>query len=139
MDRGLGWGSAIRHGGGSQSMLERAVAALKAAEAKALSEFNDKTNREFHDRDLDVVCNRMSDGKFTEHPDPALIGTETRALKIKDDPIGQRVYDAMKNSAAGSMVTVDYSFPKPGTTEPVPKRSFVTRVGDQGCGAGYYK
>jgi hypothetical protein len=34
---------------------------------------------------------------------------------------------------------VDYNFPKPGTTESVPKESFVTRVGDQGCGVGYYK
>ena len=32
-------------------MLERAVAALKADEAKALAEFNDKTNKQFHDRD----------------------------------------------------------------------------------------
>jgi hypothetical protein len=34
---------------------------------------------------------------------------------------------------------VDYEFPKPGTTEPVAKESFVTRVGDLGCGVGYYK
>jgi hypothetical protein len=31
------------------------------------------------------------------------------------------------------------NFPKPGTTEPVPKESYMTRVGDQGCGVGYYK
>jgi hypothetical protein len=31
-------------------------------------------------------------------------------------------------------------FPKPGTTAPTfPKVSFVTRVGDLGCGVGYYK
>jgi hypothetical protein len=35
---------------------------------------------------------------------------------------------------------VSYMFPKPGTTAPaVPKVSFVTRVGDLGCGVGYYK
>jgi len=28
---------------------------------------------------------------------------------------------------------------KPGTTDPVPKESFVTHVGNQGCGVGYYK
>ena len=27
----------------------------------------------------------------------------------------------------------------PGTTEFVPKESFMTRVGGQGCGVGYYK
>lgn len=36
----------------AKAMLERAVAALKADEAKALAEFNDKTNKQFHDRDL---------------------------------------------------------------------------------------
>ena len=27
----------------------------------------------------------------------------------------------------------------PGGTDPVPKQSFVTRAGNQGCGVGYYK
>jgi len=105
----------------------------------ALAEFNDKTNKQFHDRDLYVFCVNMSDGKMTAHPNPALMGTDARALKLKDDPFGQRVYDAIKNSAPGSIVTVQYTYPRPGTTEPVPKESFVTRAGDQGCGVGYYK
>ncbi len=123
----------------AKAMLERAVAALKANEATALAEFNDKTNKQFHDRDLYVFCVNMADGKFTAHPNPALMGTDARALKLKDDPFGQRVFDAIKNSAPGSVVTVQYSYPRPGTTEPVPKESFVTRAGDQGCGVGYYK
>jgi signal transduction histidine kinase len=120
-------------------MLERAVAALKANEATALAEFNGKTNKQFHDRDLYVFCTNMADGKFTAHPNPALMGTDARTLKLKDDPFGQRAYDAIKSSAPGSVVTVQYSYPRPGTTEPVPKESFMTRVGDQGCGVGYYK
>ena len=107
-------------------MLDRAVVALKANEATALSEFNDKNNKQFHDRDLYVFCYNMSDGKFTAHPNPAMMGTDARTLKLKDDPFGQRVYDAIKGSSEGSVVTVDYSFPKPGTTEPVPKESFVS-------------
>ena len=123
----------------AQAMFDRAVAALKADKAKALSEFNDKNNKQFHDRDLYVFCYNMSDGKFTAHPNPALMGTDVRALKFKDDPFGQRGYDAVKGSLEESVATVDYSFPKPGTTEYVAKQSFVTRVGDQGCGVGYYK
>ena len=123
----------------AKAMLERAVAALKANEATALAEFNDKTNKQFHDRDLYVFCTNMADGKFTAHPNPALMGTDARALKLKDDPFGQRVFDAIKNSAPGSVITVQYSYPRPGTTEPVPKESFMTRFGDQGCGVGYYK
>jgi hypothetical protein len=36
----------------AQAMFDRAVAAVKADKAKALSEFNDKNNKQFHDRDL---------------------------------------------------------------------------------------
>jgi len=138
MERWLSRRSAIT-AAEAKAMLERAVAALKAGETTALAEFNDKTNKQFHDRDLYVFCTNMADGKFTAHPNPALMGTDARALKLKDDPFGQRVYDAIKNSAPGSIVAVQYSYPRPGTTEPVPKESFVTRVGDQGCGVGYYK
>ena len=30
-------------------------------------------------------------------------------------------------------------FPRPGTTEPVEKVTFVTKAGNQICGVGYYK
>jgi cytochrome c len=122
----------------AKAMLDSAVAALKAGEAPALAEFNDKANKKFHDRDLYVFCYDMTNGHFTAHPNSALMGTDVRALKVKDDPLGQRIFDTVKGSA-GSVATVDYSFPKPGTTDPVPKQSFVTMVGNEGCGVGYYK
>jgi hypothetical protein len=40
----------------ARAMLDRAVAALKSDEAKALREFNDADNKEFHDRDLYVFA-----------------------------------------------------------------------------------
>lgn len=123
----------------AKAMLDRAVAALKANEATALSQFNDKSNKEFHDRDLYVFCYTMSDGKFTAHPNPAMMGTDARTIKVKDDPLGQRIFDTIQGLQPGSVATVDYQFPKPGTTDPVPKQSFVMKVGGQGCGVGYYK
>lgn len=123
----------------AKAMFDRAISALKANEAAALSAFNDKNNKEYRDRDLYVFCYSMSDGKFTAHPNPALMGTDVRDLKIKDDPLGQRAFDGVKNSPEGSVSTFDYLFPKPGSTEPVPKQSFETRIGNQGCGVGYYK
>jgi signal transduction histidine kinase len=123
----------------ARAMLDNAVVALKANEATALAAFNDKSNTKFHDRDLYVFCYDMADGKFTAHPNPATMGTDVRALKVKDDPLGQRIFDTINQSSGGSVLTVDYSFPKPGTTEPVPKQSFVTKVGNTGCGVGYYK
>jgi len=121
-------------------MFDRAVAALKTElKATALSEFNDKNNKQYHDRDLYVFCLNMSDGKITASANQALIDTDIRTIKAKDDSFGQRIYDAMKGTPEQGVATVDYNFPKPGTTEPLPKQSFVTRVGDQGCGVSYYK
>ena len=139
---GAGFASAQLSGTAAEAraMLDRAVAVLKTEfKATALSKFNDKNNKEFNDRDLYVFCLNMSDGNITATANQALMGTDVRALKFKDDPFGQRVYDTLKGSPEGSVATVDYNFPKPGTTESVPKVSFVTRVGDQGCGVGYYK
>ena len=40
----------------------------------------------------------------------------------------------------GEITEVSYMFPRPGADKtPVPKVSLVTRVGDLGCGVGYYK
>jgi signal transduction histidine kinase len=64
------------------------------------------------------------------------MGTDTRALKVNGQPVGEMVFAAAKE---GTITTVDYDFPKPGTTQPVPKESYVTRVGNEGCGVGYYK
>jgi signal transduction histidine kinase len=112
------------------------VTELKANEAAALAKFNDKDNKQFRDRDLYVFCFNISDGKFTAHPNPNLMGTDIRNLKVKDDPLGQKLFDNVKE---GTVSTVDYNFPKPGTTEAVPKESYITRVAGQGCGVGYYK
>ena len=76
----------------------------------------------------------MTDGKFTAHANPAMMGTDVRTLKAKDDPLGQRRFDTINKSSGGTVLTVDYNFPKPGTTEPLPKQSFVTKVDNQGCG-----
>jgi cytochrome c len=120
----------------AKAMLEKAVVALKANEADAVAQFN-KADGPFRDRDLYVFCYNMADGKFTAHPNAKLMGTDVRMLKVKDDPLGERIFKSIKPN---EISTVAYNFPKPGTTEPaVPKESFVTQVGNQGCGVGYYK
>jgi cytochrome c len=123
----------------ARAMLDHSVAALKANATTALAAFNDKGNKDYHDRDLYVFCYSMTDGKFAAHPNPAMMGTDVRTLKIGDDALGQRIFDTIKSSPEGTVSTVDYNFPKPGTTEAVPKQSFVVRIADEGCGVGYYK
>jgi len=64
------------------------------------------------------------------------MGTDIRALVVAGQKLGE---DIFKTAKAGSITTVDYNFPKPGADAPSPKQSFLTVVGDQGCGVGYYK
>ena len=80
-------------------MFDRAVAALKTEfKATALSEFNDKNNKQYHDRDLYVFCLNMSDGKITASANQALMGTDIRTIK-QGRLVGQKIHDAMKGIA----------------------------------------
>jgi signal transduction histidine kinase len=121
----------------AKAMLEKGVAALKANQADALAKFP-KEDGGFRDRDLYVYCFDAGSGIFSAHINPKLMGTDIRALKDAKDgaPLGQKIFDSAKE---GSFATVAYNFQKPGGTEAVPKEAFVTKVGNQGCGVGYYK
>jgi signal transduction histidine kinase len=120
----------------AKAMLDKAVAELKANKAAALAKFA-KGDGGFKDRDLYVFCFDMNSAKMTAHVNPKLMNTDVKAIKEKDgSPLGEKVFNAAKE---GTVTTVSYNFPKPGTENPVPKESYVTRVGDTGCGVGYYK
>ena len=121
----------------AKAMLERAVAAVKADKAKALEMFN-KGEGGFKDRDLQPFCFNMSDGKVTATTVPNLLGTDVRTLKDKNGKeFGQEIYTA---AIEGKITEVSYMFPRPGTDPTLfQKVSFITGVGDQGCGVGYFK
>jgi cytochrome c len=123
----------------AHAMLERAAGALKADQDAALKAFNDENNKEFRDRDLFVYCFNLADGKFTAYQSPFLLNNDIREMKLYDEPMGQRAYDAAHDAADGAVVTIEYKFPKPGTKNPVPKEAFEERVGDQACGVSYFK
>lgn len=118
----------------AKAMLEKAVAALKANEGDAVAKFN-KADGGFRDRDLYVYCIDMHTGMFSAGPRK---GMDFKELKDPKDgsPLGQKLHDAAKE---GAVTTVDYYFPRPGGTEPLPKEAYITRVGNEGCGVGYYK
>jgi hypothetical protein len=118
----------------AKAMLEKAVVAMKADKAKALDMFN-KGEGGFKDRDLYPFCFNISDGIATAGP---VKGKDVRTLKDASGKVfGTDVYDAAKEE--GKINEVSYMFPRPGETTPSSKVSFVTKVGDQGCGVGYYK
>ena len=126
----------------AKAMLLKAVAALKADKAKTLDLIN-KGEGGFLDRDLYVFCANIGDGKTVALGNPnakQLIGVDTRTLKDSTGKaFGQELYDAYQKPE-GQITEVSYMLVRPGPdTTPVPKVSFATRVGDLGCGVGYYK
>jgi signal transduction histidine kinase len=126
----------------AKAMLTKAVTALKADKAKTIDQIN-KGEGGFLDRDLYVFCFNIGDAKAIANAstNPAAkktIGIDVRTLKDSTGKVfGKDLYEAAKE---GQITEVSYMFPKPGTDmTPVPKVSFVTKVGDLGCGVGYYK
>jgi hypothetical protein len=126
----------------AKAMLTKAVAAVKADKAKALDMFN-KGEGGFKDRDLYVFCANTSDGKIVAvlaNPNAkSLIGTDQRTLKDSTGKaFGEELF-AGEQKPEGQFTEVTYLFPRPGSdSTPVTKVSVVTRVGDLGCGVGYY-
>jgi hypothetical protein len=119
----------------AKAMLEKAVTAVKADKAAALAMFL-KGEGGFKDRDLYPFCANAGDGAMTAHP--ALMGKKIQDIVDKN---GKKLGEEMQKVAAeGKLAEVSYMWPRPGAdTTPVQKVSFVTKVGDQVCGVGYYK
>ena len=123
----------------ARAMLDKAVAAVKADREVALAVFN-KGEGGFRDRDLYPFCIRIRDGKGVAGPLYVPAGSDTRTLKDSTGKAyGEELYAAAQKPE-GQITEISYMAPKPGTTAPTfAKVSFMTRVGDLGCGVGYYK
>jgi hypothetical protein len=118
----------------AKTMLERAVAAMKADKAKALDMFI-KGEGGFKDRDLYPFCFSVADGKVLAGP-PFVIGKDIRTFKDSNGKeFGKENYKA---AIEGKFTEVSYLFPRTNDGLPVPKVSFITGVSDLGCGVGYY-
>jgi hypothetical protein len=124
----------------ARAMLDKAVAAVKSDQAVALAMFI-KGEGGFLDRDLYPFCFRNADGKLLVSPKAVPAGTDIRSLKdASGNAYGPAIYAAGQKPEGEITEVGPYMFPKPGTTAPTfAKTSFVTKVGELGCGVGYYK
>jgi Single Cache domain 2 len=124
----------------ARAMLDKAVAAVKADQVVAIAMFV-KGEGGFRDRDLYPFCFRIADGKTLASPKAVPAGTDVRSLKdSKGNAYGPAIYAAAQKPEGQVTEVPSYMFPKPDTTTPTfEKVSFVTKVGDLGCGVGYYK
>jgi hypothetical protein len=137
-------GAAFAQQGGTpqeaRAMLDKAIAAVKADQVVALAMFI-KGEGGFLDRELYPFCFRIADGKTLASPKAVPAGTDVRTLKdASGNAYGEAIYAAAQKPEGQITEVPGYMFPKPGTTAPTfPKVSFVTKVGELGCGVGYYK
>ena len=126
----------------AKAMLMKAVAAVKADKAKALDMFN-KGEGGFLDRDLYVFCGNVSDGKAVAIGNPnakQILGVDAGPSRTLPANLLAPNSTPRYQKPEGEITEVSYMFPRPGADKtPVPKVSLVTRVGDLGCGVGYYK
>jgi hypothetical protein len=124
----------------ARAMLSKAIAAVKADPVVAIAMFI-KGEGGFRDRELYPFCFRIADGKTLASPKAVQAGTDVRTLKdAKGNAYGEAIYAAAQKPEGQITEIQAYMFPKPDTTTPTfEKVSFVTKVGDLGCGVGYYK
>lgn len=127
----------------AKALLVKAVAAVKADKAKGLETIA-KVDGGFRDRDLYPYCFNISDGTLHPFANPnlkAVFGKDYRTLKDpKGFNFGQAIFDMVTKKPEGEINVVGgMMLPKPGPdTTPVAKTVYVTKVGDLGCGVGYY-
>src|SRR5262249_19351957 len=123
-----------------QAMLDKAIAAVKADPVVAIAMFI-KGEGGFRDGDIYPFCFRIADGKTLASPKAVKAGTDVRSLKdTKGSAYGEAIYAAAQKPEGQITEIPSYMFPKPDTLSPTfEKVSFVTKVGDLGCGVGYYK
>lgn len=118
----------------ARALLAKAAAAVKADEVLALARFDDPSAG-FKDRDLYVFCFDRRSGIVLAGP-PTTKGKDVRTLMDPNGKMyGQEMFASVKD---GAIRTEDYVFPKPYSTVPVAKESFVEGLGDVACGVGYY-
>jgi Single Cache domain 2 len=127
----------------AEFMLKRAVTMLYSDEKRALDLFTSGDGGFMH-KDLYVFC-MGADGMLTAHPH--FMGN---SLKNWKDSTGKAVgMEILKVAHEGTFAEVSYMAPRPkglkvsavdpSLTKQVEKISFVTKVGEQVCGVGYYK
>jgi signal transduction histidine kinase len=119
----------------AKALLDKAVKAVQADEAKALAAFSDPKGG-YVDHDLYVFC-FDKEGKITAHGgDKSMVGIDAKTLK---DPDGKAIGMQMVEVASKGGGSVEYKWKSPTTNQVAPKVSFLKTAGSQTCGVGAYK
>ena len=115
----------------AKEMLARVVVVVQRDENAAMKQFSAGTDG-FRDGNIYPFCFRLSDG--------VVITGQTAGSDIRTFPGGgPRIFEAAQKPE-GEITEIDYLARKPPPAEatPVKKVSLVRRIGQIGCGVGFY-
>jgi len=116
----------------ARAMLERVAVEVTKDQAVAVQMFT-KGENGFRDGDIYPFCFRLSDGIVITGQ------TAGRDIRTFSGAAGQQMFDAA-HKPEGEISRLEYLGPRPGAVDrtPVRKVSFLRRIGELGCGVGYY-
>jgi len=115
----------------AMEMLGRVVVVVQRDESSALQKFSAGTDG-FRDGNIYPFCFRLSDG--------IVMTGQTAGSDIRTFPgVGPQIFEAAQKPE-GQITEIRYLAKKPPPAEatPVAKVSLVRRIGQIGCGVGYY-
>ncbi|HYC13781.1 MAG TPA: cache domain-containing protein [Stellaceae bacterium] len=122
----------------AKAMAEKAATFLKEVGPEtAFAAFNDKSNAQYHDRDLYVFVRSMDGNTVAHGANPGMIGHTNLELKDPDGKLyNKEMIDVANGKGSG---WVDYRWVNPISKKIEPKSSFVVKVGDYVVGVGFYR
>jgi len=135
------WGASAAEFGTREeavAMVKRVQAKFKAEGADAtFKSVSDRTDPDFHDRDLYPFVYDMAGVNVAHGARPALIGKNLITLKDQD---GKYLIRDMRDLvAAKGSGWYDYKWPNPITNKIEDKTSYIERMGDYWVGVGVYR
>jgi signal transduction histidine kinase len=117
----------------ARAMLDKVVAGVTTDEHATLAEIVKGANG-FRKGDLYAFCANAGNGAVVAHP--FRLGDNLADQADKNGVLfGVQM---LKTAQLGTVSEVHYMWPKPGTTTPVEKSTFYTKVDDLVCAVGYY-
>jgi hypothetical protein len=123
----------------ARNMLNLALAALETKDLNSLkAQLNDDNDSTFHDGELYVFCFSTLDNDRTLIAGQN-IGKDVTTLRSGSREWGKELFQLAKDGSEKKLYELCYMAPKKGGgTDLYPKHTVVSRVGNIGCGVGYY-
>lgn len=122
----------------AEAMVKKGVAFIKAnGKEKGYAAINDKSNAQFHDRDLYLAVHQL-DGKAVAHgTNEKMVGK--MVIDLKDTDGKEYIKERVEWAKTKASFWTDYKFLNPVSKKVEPKTAYCERVDDTVVCGGIYK